>query len=165
MKKILLIGSYQPDKVSTSEIHDRMVERRPHLAKFDFIYLGIVNRENPNTWDFAKYLELIVTEFKPDYILVHTGLSFQNHPSMVVEALINVSQKLSNVKVGFQGGKDYATKMVLSGGRRWNEYRHIADSNTLSTLENSPSFKETNELKEIILEVYSSSEQEAPNGQ
>jgi hypothetical protein len=163
MKKILLIGSYQPEKVSNSEIHDRILERRPHLAKFDFTYLGIVNQENPQTWDFAKYLELIVTEFKPDYILVHTGLSFQDHPSMVVKALINVSQKLPNVIIGFQDGKDYATKTVLSGGRRWND-RYVADSNTLSTLESSPSFKETNELKEIITEVYSSSEQEAPNG-
>ncbi len=164
MNRILLIHSYHPNGVSDSEFRERLINRNPNLSKFDFANLGIFKIEKDGDfdykyldWDFGKQLELLSTQFKPDYIMVHTGLAFERHPSFVIETLINVLKILPDVKVGFQDGKESATRIGILGGdghpghRRYGE---ALNNNALSFLENHAAFQETAELKELIKEIY-----------
>ncbi|HLP81180.1 MAG TPA: hypothetical protein VK141_04185 [Nitrosomonas sp.] len=156
MHRILLIHSYQgaaglPDSVYNEQI----IKRNPHLAKFKLAHIGIVERTDDHYWDFGIQLELLCMGFKPDYIMVHTGAAFDEYPLLVIRSLIKVSKKLPNVKIGFQAGKDMALKFGLSGGRSgWKRVIEGIDITMLSSLENDPAFQETDDLKEIIKEVY-----------
>lgn len=153
MTRILLIISTQPDfqRASDSDIRERLINTYPNLAEFEFTYLGIEN-VSETILSFELYLEILTNDFKPDYIMVHTGSGFQRKSSQVIRSLANLAKKHPNLKVGFQRGNDKAMKIALLGESHFGIGVDV--SKTISVIENDKVFQETSELKQLVEKVF-----------
>lgn len=150
MTRILLIISYHPERSSDIENRERLTNTYPNLVDFEFAYIGIKPLNNP-LWDFYRRLVLLTTEFKPDYIMIHTGTGLRDNPSLVVNSLLKISKKYPNIKVGFQGGHIRVLQEIAIG----EIFHRGADNHkVVSAIETDKIFQETDDVIELTKKIF-----------
>lgn len=161
--RILVITS---DQKQPGFNHERMLALCPKFREYKFQYTNLLFYSSRfyyyNEGGFQEILNEIVNTFNPNYILVHTGSSFTGSPAPVIKALVDLEKKHPSLRIGFQDGKEFTVKMLLKK-RSWLSTRlndpsskeiEMLDDDLISLIENAPIFTETDELKELVEQVF-----------
>ncbi len=83
----------------------KRMDQSPFLQGYMFRHFYVLRNVRQPTLDQADLFERLATDiadFKPDIVIVHTGLAFRYFPKQIIATLRSIKTKFPNLRIAIQ---------------------------------------------------------------
>ena len=102
MKRKVLIVNSVDDGITQNRIE--LLNVSPLTTDFELFHAYAARKLNQDVTlnEMLFRIELAIKDYKPEYLIFHTGGSFHRQPELFMNCVVYLKQKYQNVKFGYQ---------------------------------------------------------------